>query len=79
MKESGTTRVRTVFDASARERGQPSLNQCLEKGVNLIEIIPAILLRVRINQIGIIADIRKAFLQISLCEGDRDFLRFFMG
>ena len=79
VKESGTTRVRTVFDASARERGQPSLNQCLEKVVNLIEIIPAILLRVRINQIGIIADIRKAFLQISLCEGDRDFLRFFMG
>ena len=44
--------------------------------MNLIEIIPAILLRVRINQFGIIADIRKAFLQISLCEGDRDFLRF---
>jgi len=61
VKESGTTRVRPVFDASARERGQPSLNQCLEKGVNLIAIIPAILVRVRINQIGIIADIRKAF------------------
>jgi len=65
-----------VFDASARERGQPSLNQCLEKGVNLIEIIPAILLRFRRHQIGIIADIRKAFLQINLCEGDRNFLRF---
>jgi len=76
---SGTTRVRPVFDASARERGQPPLNQCLEKGVNLIEIIPAIILRVRINQIGIIADITKAFLQISLCEGDRVFLTFFMG
>ena len=45
VKESGTTRVRPTFDALARERGQPSLNQCLEKGVNLIEIIPAILLR----------------------------------
>jgi len=79
VKESGTTRVRPVFDASAREHGQPSLNQCLEKGVSLIGIIPTIILSVRINQIGIIADIRKAFLQISLCEGDRNFLRFFMG
>jgi len=58
VKESGTTRVRPMFDASARERGQPSLNQCLEKGVNLIETIPAILLRVRLHQIRIIADIR---------------------
>ena len=76
VKESGTTRVRPVFDASARESGQPSLNQCLEKGVNLIEMIPALLLRFRLHRIGIIADIRKAFLQISLCEEDRDFLRF---
>jgi len=76
VKESGTTRVSPVFDASARERGQPSLNQCLGKGVNLIALKPAILLRVRLHQIGIIAYIRKAFLQISLCEGDRNFLRF---
>jgi len=78
VKESGTTTVRAVFDASATERGQPSLNQCLEKGVKLIEILQAIL-RFRLHQNGIIADIRKAFMQINLCERDRDFLRFFMG
>ena len=44
VKESGTTRVRPVFDASVREHGQPSLNHFLEKGMNLIEIIPAVLL-----------------------------------
>ena len=33
VKKSGITRVRPVFDASTRERGQHSLNQCLEKGV----------------------------------------------
>lgn len=76
FKENSTTRVRPVFDASSRERGYPSLNQCLEKGINLIEIIPTLLLRFRLYQIGVIADIRKAFLQISLCEEDRDFLRF---
>ena len=74
VKESGTTRMRPVFDVSARERGKPSLNQCLEKGVNLIAIIPAILVRVRINQIGIIAAIRKTFLQIRRPEFPQVFL-----
>jgi hypothetical protein len=73
VKESGTTRVRHMFDASARERGHPSLNQCLERGMNLIEIIRTLLLHFRLQQIG--ADIRKAFLQTGLCQEDRDFLR----
>ena len=64
-----------MFDASARERGQPSLNQCLEKSMNLIETIPTLLLHFRLQKIGIVVDIRKAFLQISLCREDRDVLR----
>ncbi|XP_050505190.1 uncharacterized protein LOC126883584 [Diabrotica virgifera virgifera] len=44
---SASTKIRPVFDASAKEKDKPSLNQCLEKGVNLIELIPAILLRFR--------------------------------
>jgi hypothetical protein len=76
VKEGGTTRVRPVLDASAKERGQPSLNQCLEKGMNLIEIIPTSLLCFRLHRIGIIADFRRAFLQIGLCGEDRDFLGF---
>lgn len=73
---SATTKVRPVFDASAREKGFPSLNQCLEKGINLIALVPSILTRFRLSKIGIVSDIRKAFLQISLCSNDRDFLRF---
>ena len=76
VKENSTTKVRPVFDASAREPGSPSLNQCLEKGINLIEIILAILLRFRLHQIGVIADIKRAFLQVSLGKEDRDFFRF---
>lgn len=70
-KESSTTKIRPVFDASAREKQRPSLNQCLEKGLNLIEEIPNILLRFRTNKIGVISDIKKAFLQISVHEDDR--------
>jgi hypothetical protein len=68
LNKSGTTRLRPIFVASPTERGQPSVNQCLEKGMNLIEIIPTLLLRFLFHQIAIIADIRKAFLQISLCQ-----------
>ncbi|XP_070515344.1 uncharacterized protein [Cardiocondyla obscurior] len=76
LKEGSTTKIRPVFDASAKEHASPSLNDCLHKGPNLIELITAILLRFRENSIGIISDIKKAFLQISIDKTDRDFLRF---
>ncbi|GFY42735.1 DUF1758 domain-containing protein [Trichonephila inaurata madagascariensis] len=75
--DSVTTKIRPVFDASAREKGKPSLNDCLCKGVNLIELIPDILDRFRIYPIGIVADIEKAFLMLSVALKDRDYLRFF--
>ncbi|KAJ8915483.1 hypothetical protein NQ315_003246, partial [Exocentrus adspersus] len=74
IKENSTTRVRSVFDAGAREKGNLSLNQCLEKGVNLIEKIPNILIRFREYRIGVVSDIRKAFLQIAVHEDDRNFI-----
>ncbi|KAF2888682.1 hypothetical protein ILUMI_17490 [Ignelater luminosus] len=52
-----------------------SLNQCLEKGLNLIEKLPAILAGFCMNRLGIVADIRGAFLQLSIAPGDRDYLR----
>ncbi|GFX73309.1 integrase catalytic domain-containing protein [Trichonephila clavipes] len=76
IKENSTSKIRPVFDASARTKGSPSLNDCLEKGPNFIEVIPTILNRFRKYKIGIISDIEKAFLQIGVREQDRDFLRF---
>ncbi|XP_076645562.1 uncharacterized protein LOC143355011 [Halictus rubicundus] len=76
VKENSTSRIRPVFDASAKERQFPSLNDCLEKGPNLIELVTSVLLRFREGEIGVVADIRKAFLQISIDVRDRDFLRF---
>nr|XP_042902851.1 uncharacterized protein LOC107439364 [Parasteatoda tepidariorum] len=75
--ESLTTKVRPVFDASAAEKGKPSLNECLLKGINLIELIPDIIDRFRMYPIGISGDIEKAFLMLSIAPKDRDFLRFF--
>ncbi|UYV73198.1 hypothetical protein LAZ67_10002165 [Cordylochernes scorpioides] len=76
LKDSHTTPIRPVFDASCKKKGLPSLNQCLEKGDNLIELIPDLLLRFRLGKYGIIADMRKAFLQIQVREEEREFLRF---
>lgn len=74
--ESSTTKIRPVFDASCKVGRRPSLNDCLLKGPNLIEDIPAILLRFREKCIGVTADIKGAFLQIELKPKDRDYVRF---
>ncbi|XP_035715513.1 uncharacterized protein LOC110859590 [Folsomia candida] len=75
-EESLTTPVRPVFDASCKVGRNPSLNDCLEKGPNLLELIPSLLLRFRERKLGVISDVRKAFQMIEVAEADRDFLRF---
>ncbi|GBM73945.1 hypothetical protein AVEN_29608-1 [Araneus ventricosus] len=76
IKEGSTTSIRPVFNASSHALGFPPLNDCLFTGPNLIEIIPMILNRFRRNYVGVTSDIEKAFLQISIREKDRDYLRF---
>ncbi|GBM58672.1 hypothetical protein AVEN_251935-1 [Araneus ventricosus] len=57
--DSQTTKLRPVFDASASQKGNPSLNECLFKGINLIELISDILDRFRMYPIGISGDIEQ--------------------
>ncbi|GFX84170.1 putative RNA-directed DNA polymerase from transposon X-element [Trichonephila clavipes] len=79
MKQaSQTMKIRPVFDASARDKSQPSLNDCLNRGPNLIELIPDIIDRFRLYPIGLSSDIEKAFLQISIIPEHRDYLWFFL-
>lgn len=73
---SVSTRIRPVFDAASRERNSPSINQCLDKGPNLMELIPTVLLGFRKEEVGVTADVKAAFLQISVAPSDRDYLRF---
>ncbi|OXA44497.1 uncharacterized protein LOC110857830 [Folsomia candida] len=74
--ESQTTPVRPVFDASCKSVGKPSLNDCLYKGPNLIELIPSVLHRFRERRFGVVSDIRKAFQMIEVREEDRDYQKF---
>lgn len=74
-EDKDTTKLRIVFDASAKGNG-PSLNDCLKKGPQLTPLLFDILLRFRSQLVALTADIEKAFLQISIAEEDRDYLRF---
>ena len=71
-----TTKMRIVFDASAKRKGHPSLNECLETGPNMLPKIFDNLVRFRAFEIAIVSDIKEAFLNIGISEKDRDLLRF---
>ena len=75
-KEKSTTKVRMVYDASAKEKGCCSLNECLDPGPSLTTKLFDILLRFRANNIAIVSDVEKAFLQIDLHNSQRDLVRF---
>ena len=67
-----TTKLRIVHDASVKSERGLSLNDALEKGPNLLPLLWGILLRFRIGKVGIVGDLEKAFLQLSLHEEDRN-------
>ncbi|XP_035225927.1 uncharacterized protein LOC118198374 [Stegodyphus dumicola] len=75
VKANSTTKIIPVFNAFSKEKGTPSLNDCVEKGLNLIELIPSILKRFRLYKFGITDNTCKALLQINFYK-KRDFLRF---
>ena len=75
-EESLTTKLRIVFDASAKEKGLLSLNETLHTGPNWTQDMLAVLIRFRTQQIVLLADIEKSFPQIIIREHHRDALRF---
>lgn len=75
--ERSTTKVRVVYDGSARSKESCwALNDFLQKGPNLIPKLFDVLIRFRSHPIAVTADIEKAFLMIRIEECDRDMLRF---
>ena len=74
-KDKQTTKLRIVYDVSARGGG-PSLNDCLHSGPKFNQNILDIVLRFRAYRVAVAANVEKAFLMVSVCEEDRDALRF---
>ena len=72
-----TTKVRIVFDASAKtKKSNLSLNECLHRGPVILEDLCGLLIRFRKKRIGTVADIKKVFLQVAVQQKDRDVSRF---
>ena len=74
-RDKETTKLRIVYDASARANGS-SLNECLHAGPKFDQKILDLLLRFRVHRVALTADIERAFLMIAVSETDKDVLRF---
>ena len=75
-KDRETTKVRIVLDGSAKEKDGKSLNEFLHPGPCLLSHIYGILIRFGFGKIGMVADVRQAFLNIEIDEKDKNFVRF---
>ena len=76
-EQSTSTKVRPVFDGSAKDKKGNSLNDLLDPGPSLLPLLIGLLLRFRLYAVAFSGDITKAFLQVLLKEDDRDYVRFF--
>jgi hypothetical protein len=72
-----SSKVRVVYDASAKAYEEaPSLNDCLETGPPLQNLLWSVLTRNRFYPIAVAGDLKQAFLQVRVKEEDRNALKF---
>lgn len=74
---NGSTKLRVVFNASARTSVGLSLNESMYTGPKLQPSIQIVLLRSRIWKYVFVADIRQMYRQILVRPADRNYLRIF--
>ncbi|XP_063993427.1 uncharacterized protein LOC135171065 [Diachasmimorpha longicaudata] len=70
-----TTKVRVVFDGSAKTHTGISLNETLHVGPTIQEDIFALLIRFRIHHFAVTADIEKMYRQVLVRPEDRKYQR----
>ena len=75
-EHSTTTKVRVVFDASAKSSSGVSLNDTLLVGPTIHPPLIDVLLRFRFHRIALTADVSKMYRAIELVPSDRDLHRF---
>ncbi len=76
-EDSSTTKVRVVFDASAKSASCTSLNDLLLVGPTIHPSLVAVLVRFRFHQVALTADVSKMYRGVELVLSDRDSHRFF--
>ena len=74
-EESTTTKLRVVFDGSAKTSTGQSLNESLMVGAKLQSDLYSTLLRFRLHKVALSGDIAKMYRQIALADEDKDFHR----
>ena len=73
---SSTTKLRVVFDASAKSASGVSLNDRLMDGPQKLQKdLFGILIRFQFHQVALSADIAKMYRQVQLDDEDKDFHR----
>ena len=75
FKDSTTTKLRVVFDASSKTPNRDSLNDCLLLGPRLQDDVFDILIRFCLHQYALSADVAKMYRQLGLDKSDRNFHR----
>ena len=75
-ESSTTTKIRAVFDASAKSSSGVSLNDTLLVGPTVHPPLIDVLMRFRLHRIALTADVSKMYRAVELTQSDRDFHRF---
>ena len=76
FKNSLTTPLRIVFNASSKTPGNKSLNDCLFTGPSLTAKLHDALVQFRMGRYAVIADISKAFHRIKIGARDQPYVKF---
>ena len=73
---STTTKIRAVFDASAKSASGVSLNDTLLVGPTVHPLLIDVLLRFRMHRVALTTDVSKMYKAVELVPSDREYHRF---